>query len=77
MARRIMLSTRETVLEETSTAFPLTAWTLARPLRVRLEVRKTSAGEGGTVAGALFEPEADAALPDLEALCGEGSELAM
>lgn len=59
IARRIMLSIIETVLELTCTAWPLTACTAARPLRVLSDVRKTSArggsGSGGVDVAVLLE----------------------
>lgn len=57
-ALRIMLSMRETVLELTLTAWPLTAWTPERPLRVLSEVKKTSA-RGGSAGGSEGVPDGD------------------
>lgn len=61
MARLIMLSIVDTVFALTRTACPLTAWTLARPLRVCSEVRKTSARGGG---GGGVDLEGDALATD-------------
>jgi hypothetical protein len=62
IARRIMLSTIDTVAELTFTAWPLTACTLARSLRVFSDVRKTSA-RGGNGGGVFVDVPG---VPDLE-----------
>jgi hypothetical protein len=62
IACRIMLSTIDTVAELTFTAWPLTACTLASPLRVFSDVRKTSAREGNGGGVSADVP----GVPDLE-----------
>lgn len=57
-ARLIILSTAAMVFVLTLTACPLTAWMPVRPLRVRSDVMKTSAREGGFAGGELELTEA-------------------